>query len=333
MKKFIINCKHSLKPLYFFYFGGCMKNFQWAMALITPTLLNNTHTVSTNRNNLWSSCLFVCDLGPKSLVWTSKKVDSRWLWWRTMMRFVYCDMSASNKAHTLSYKATNKQYLVVSSLCRVESRSIHSCSSWPAPRAVNTCGSAPWRATPSSGYGSQPQARQAAATSHGSDPASDSGRAQRRTHSCSLLINLSTYHIIVNTSWLSQVVVSSTRTSIWGIMCHMKQSLCIYGYSVSMVTWICSYGDWDFPFILFVFFRLLSEIILTLEGHFLSFVGAAKESLKSVLHYSQWIHSQVTGGGSKNRNTCPVQCDPSEYTLVGLTYVEPCVPANFSVLA
>lgn len=167
-------------------------------------------------------------------------------------------MSTSKQAHTLSCEATNKQYMVVFSLCRVMSRSIRLCSSWPAPRAVNTCGSVPWRATPSSGYGSQPQARPAAATSRDSDPASDSGRAQRRTLSCSLLIKR---HIIDNTSWLSQVVVASTRTSIWGIMCHMKQSLCIYGYSVSMVTWICSYGDWDFPFILFVFFRLLSEII------------------------------------------------------------------------
>lgn len=125
----------------------------------------------------------------------------------------------SNKTHTLSSKATNKQYLVVSSLCRVGSRSIHLCSSWPALRSVNTCGSAPWRATPSSDYGSQPQAGRAAATSHDSDPASDSGRAQGRPHSCFLLIK---HHIIVNTRWLSQVVVASTRTSIWRIMCHMK---------------------------------------------------------------------------------------------------------------
>lgn len=34
-----------------------------------------------------------------------------------------------------------------------------------------------------------------------------------------------------------------------------------------------------------------SKQILTLEGHFLSFVGAAEESLKSVLRYSHRIHS------------------------------------------
>lgn len=35
------------------------------------------------------------------------------------------------------------------------------------------------------------------------------------------------------------------HNSIQGIMCHMKQSHCIYGYGVSMVTWICSYCNCD----------------------------------------------------------------------------------------
>lgn len=36
-----------------------------------------------------------------------------------------------------------------------------------------------------------------------------------------------------------------THNSIQGIMCHMKESLCIYGYRVSMVTWIYSYCNCD----------------------------------------------------------------------------------------
>lgn len=49
--------------------------------------------------------------------------------------------------------------------------------------------------------------------------------------------------------WLQPAAVSS----IWRIVCQIKQSLCIYGYTVSMVTWICSYGDWAVPLVLFVF--------------------------------------------------------------------------------
>lgn len=36
------------------------------------------------------ACVCDCCLGQKSLVWTLKRVDSRWLWWRTMIRFVSC---------------------------------------------------------------------------------------------------------------------------------------------------------------------------------------------------------------------------------------------------
>lgn len=88
-------------------------------------------------------------------------------------------------------------------------------------------------------------------------------------HSCLLLLMSETVWRKHYTSWLAHLVGASSSTSIWGIVCHIKQSLCIYGYSVSMVTWICSYGDWDIPLILFVFFWLLSEMkkILTLEGH------------------------------------------------------------------
>lgn len=153
---------------------------------------------------------------------------------------------------------------------RPGSRSIPSCSSWPAPRAASTCGSALWRATPSSGSDSQPRAKPATATSHGSALASDSGKKKKTLQSDSTRSWPSTWYQHMETT------------------CHKRQSLCIYGYSVSMVTWICSYGDWDMTFVLFVFFRLLS-VVAEAEahtwGHFLSFAGASKQSsVKSILH-------------------------------------------------
>lgn len=44
--------------------------------------------------------VLVCYPGPKSLGWTSKRVDSRWSWWRTMIRFV--SLHANKHMHTHS---------------------------------------------------------------------------------------------------------------------------------------------------------------------------------------------------------------------------------------
>lgn len=106
---------------------------------------------------------------------------------------------------------------------RVGSRNIPLCSSWPAPRVANTCGSAPWRVTPSSGSVSPPRGRPAAATSHALALASGSGRAQRTQTQG-------------DRRWLTRVAVASRNTSNKGRVCHMTHSLCIYGYCVSMVT-------------------------------------------------------------------------------------------------
>ena len=46
---------------------------------------------------------------------------------------------------------------------------------------------------------------------------------------------------------------------IGGIVCHVKQRASSYGYSVSMVTRVCSYGDRNVLLMLFVFLvKLLS---------------------------------------------------------------------------
>lgn len=79
---------------------------------------------------------------------------------------------------THTHELSNNCLLV---FCRVGSRSTRLCSSWPAPRAANTCGSVPWRVMPSSGYVNPPQERPAAATSRDLGLASDSGKAQSRT--------------------------------------------------------------------------------------------------------------------------------------------------------
>ena len=69
------------------------------------------------------------------------------------------------------------------------------------------------------------------------------------------------------------------------IACHIKQRLCIYGYSVSMVTWICSYGDWHIPFILFVFSSLwLWEMVRT-SSHTWRALPAICRSGWSVFHF------------------------------------------------
>lgn len=79
---------------------------------------------------------------------------------------------------------------------------------------------------------------------------------------------------------LTQVVVTSMNASVWGIVCHMKQGLCIYGYSVSMVTWICSCCNWDsYCLLSSEYYQRWSKQNLTLEGHFLWLVGAAAESI------------------------------------------------------
>jgi len=127
----------------------------------------------------------VCCPGPKSLGWISKGVDSRWLWWRTTIRFVFLPQTLTNTLHPNSHKHTHT-HKEANTIClfsdlSVESRSTRLCSSWTTPRTVNTCGRVPWRATPSSGYANRPRARPATATSHDSALASDSGRAQRWT--------------------------------------------------------------------------------------------------------------------------------------------------------
>lgn len=116
--------------------------------------------------------------GPKSLGWILKRVDWRWSWWRTTIRFVSW---IQVKTHTHTQAVW--QDLVPLGRSRVGNRSTHLCSSWPAPRAANTCGSAPLRVTPSSACVSRPLERAAAATSHDSGPASDSGRDGFRRNS------------------------------------------------------------------------------------------------------------------------------------------------------
>ena len=185
-------------------------------------------------------------LGPKSLSWTLKRVDWRWLWWRTMIRFEF-PQQKHNPPHkhpqARSWKTTKCVCLLCFfSRCRAGSRSTRLCSSLPAPRPANTCGSAPWRATPSSGFDNRPPAKPTTVTSRASGPASDSGRAQRQ--------NITSW---MKLTWLQVDSLGELWPAPVPAYCTSHKSLCIYGYSVSMVTWICSYGDWDFPFILFAF--------------------------------------------------------------------------------
>lgn len=166
----------------------------------------------------------LCYSGQKSLDWTLKRVASLWSWWRTTIRSVSCHENASLCIETNTQTQVLQHCVVVFFVFfRVGSRSILLCSSWPAPRVANTCGSAPWRVTPSSGSVSPPRGRPAAATSHASALASGSGRAQRTQTQGDRM-------------WLTRVAVASRNTSNKGRVCHMTHSLCIYGYCVSMVT-------------------------------------------------------------------------------------------------
>lgn len=159
--------------------------------------------------------------GQKSLDWTLKRVASLWSWWRMTIRSVSCHENTSVCIKTNTQTSVLQQCVVV--LFRVGSRSTPLCSSLPAPRAANTCGSAPWRVTPSSGSVSPPRERPAAATSHASALASGSGRAQRTQTQG-------------DRRWLTRVLAASRNTSNKGRVYHMTHSLCIYGYCVSMVT-------------------------------------------------------------------------------------------------
>lgn len=165
--------------------------------------------------------LALCFSGQKSLDWTLKRVASLWSWWRTTIRSVSCHENTSLCIETNTQTPVLQQCVLV--FFRDGSRSTPLCSSWPAPRVANTCGSAPWRVTPSSGSVSPPRGRPAAATSRASALASGSGRAQRTQTQG-------------DRRWLTRVVVTSRNTSNKGRVCHMTHSLCIYGYCVSMVT-------------------------------------------------------------------------------------------------
>lgn len=122
------------------------------------------------------------------------------------------------------------------------------CSSWPAPRAANTCGGLRWRATPSFVCASQPQARPVAATSDNLGLVSDSGSAQRCTPTWLLFLAVPFSMTAVavlqkdNARCLTQVVVASTSYQHMGNnVSHKTEPLYlwlqrIYGY-VDLFLW------------------------------------------------------------------------------------------------
>lgn len=74
------------------------------------------------------------------------------------------------------------------------------------------------------------------------------------------------------------------RNGIQGIMCHMKRGLCIYGYRVSMVTWICSYCNCDSQCLLSCAeYQRWSEQFLTLKGHFCLLLGEKRRACSAVV--------------------------------------------------
>lgn len=207
---------------------------------------------------------------------------------------------------TLKLVVGSNRRVKLCSLWRVASRNTPSCSSWPAPRAANTCGSAQWRATPSFACASRLPARRAAATSRGSAPASDSGRAQRSTPAWWFL---TVWPSCASLRWddaprPTEVVGADTYyRHMGGIMCHIKQFLCSYGYWVAMVTCICSYGDWDIPPVLFVFLWLLLDKFSHLKGTSCHLLEQPDQSCVIAVCCGLCTNTPVTDVGKCKQNT------------------------------